>query len=352
MGLDRLALSLLQRLEPETAHSLAIRAIGSGLWPAARPAGDPALAQSLWGLEFPNPIGLAAGFDKDSQAFSGLLALGFGFVEVGTVTPRPQPGNPRPRLFRLRQDAALINRLGFNNQGADAAVRRLERRDRAKGIVGVNIGQNKDAAEPLADYAAGARRLGPLADYVVINVSSPNTPGLRGLQEKGPLTELIAGVRGAWADLPPDAVPPLLIKIAPDLDERAVDDICSVALAGGVQGLIVSNTTVSRPPSLVSGHAQETGGLSGAPLFDMSTRLLGDVHRRTGGRLPLIGVGGVRDGATAYAKIKAGASLVQLYTAFTYEGPGLIYRIGVDLAARLRADGFSSIGAAVGSAHR
>ncbi len=336
---------LLFRLPPERAHDLTLRALKSGLRP--RPGGPdaPVLACQVWGRSFANPLGISAGFDKNAEVIAPLLRLGFGFVEVGSITPRPQPGNPRPRVFRLGADRAVINRLGFNNQGIAGAEPRL-RAFRARpvpGVLGVNLGKNK-TGEAEADYAAGARALGRYADYLVINVSSPNTPGLRALQGRAELERLIAAVRAAL----PDPAPPLVLKIAPDLTGDDRRDIAAVAL-DSLDGLIVSNTTLARPDSLTDPARGEAGGLSGRPLFDPSTRLLGEMYRLTEGRLPLIGVGGVEDGATAYAKIRAGASLVQLYTALIYEGPGLVARIKRELAALLERDGFARVADAVGA---
>ncbi len=349
MSLAGFALPLLQRLDPERAHRLTVKALHLGLGPAHSPPPDPALAQTLWGLTFASPIGLAAGFDKDAEAFAGLLRVGFGFVEVGTVTPRPQAGNPRPRLFRLREDDAVINRMGFNNAGMDAAAARLRGRDRGAGIVGVNIGRNKDAADPIDDYRRCAACLAPLADYLVVNVSSPNTPGLREMQNRQTLLALVRAVRYAAGD---GAGPPLLVKIAPDLTSDEIGEICAFAAEAKPDGLVISNTTTARPPDLKSGERAQTGGLSGAPLFMASTALLRDVYARTGGKIPLIGVGGVRDGETAYAKIRAGASLVQLYTALAYQGPDLVTRIQDTLVRCLRADGFAHLADAVGADHR
>jgi dihydroorotate dehydrogenase len=339
IGVYRWARPLLFALPAEAAHGLAVWALANGLGPRAPSGDDPILAQNLWGLAFPNPVGLAAGFDKDARAISGALRLGFGFVEAGTVTPLPQKGNPSPRLFRLTEDRALINRLGFNSGGLDRFVARMTRRPER--IVGANVGRNKDGAEE--DFARGVAAVAPLADYVVINVSSPNTPGLRALQRREALARLLdrlSGLRGTK---------PLLVKIAPDLTPEERSDIAEVAMGSGVDGLIVSNTTVARPATLRSRHRAESGGLSGAPLFAPSTEALADFRRLTAGRLTLIGCGGVASGADAYAKIRAGASLVQLYTALIYRGPGLVPEIKRDLAALLRRDGFASISQAVGA---
>ncbi len=339
---------LLRLLPAETAHRLSLRLLAAA--PRALLGGvadDPILASRLFGLDFPNPLGLAAGYDKNAEAFAPALALGFGFVEIGSVTPRAQPGNPKPRLFRLGEDRAVINRMGFNNDGLDAVAARLARRQ-GHGIIGANLGKNKDSADAGADYTAGVRALAPHADYLVINVSSPNTPGLRALQGREPLAALIAAVRAARNG----NRPPLLLKIAPDLTESDKQDIAEVALSSGLDGLIVSNTTIARPDSLRSAAKGETGGLSGRPLFAPSTALLADMYRLTKGKLPLIGVGGIASAEDAYAKIRAGASLLQIYTALVYEGAGLIGRIKAGLAAKLRADGFTSLAQAVGADHR
>ncbi|MBF0560938.1 MAG: quinone-dependent dihydroorotate dehydrogenase [Alphaproteobacteria bacterium] len=349
---------LIRLLDPEQAHWLVLMALKSGLaglathGPLAPRADDAILSTTVWGRTFPNPIGLAAGFDKNAEAHEALLRLGFGFVEIGSVTPKPQPGNPRPRLFRLTLDQAIINRMGFNNDGLAVVARRLAKRTRAAGIVGANLGMNKDTADAAADYEKGVAALAPLADYVAINVSSPNTPGLRALQGREPLAALIVRVRAALTAAVPTSPPPLLLKIAPDLTAQDRRDIAEVAQAGGVDGMIVSNTTIARPDGLRSPFANETGGLSGRPLFPESTALLRDMYAMTAGQMPLIGVGGVASGADAYAKIRAGASLVQLYTALVYQGPGLIACLKMDLADRLRADGFASVAEAVGADHR
>jgi dihydroorotate dehydrogenase len=344
---------ILSALPPEAAHRLTIRALRAGLVPGRREVDDPLLRTSVWGLQFPNPIGLSAGFDKDAEAYGSLLRLGFGFVEVGSITPQPQAGNPKPRVFRLPEDRAVINRLGFNSSGLAVAVANLRQRatERA-GIVGINLGKNRDSTDAAADYAAGTTALAALAYYLVINVSSPNTPGLRALQEAAALSELVARVQTACRAAAPERPPPLLLKIAPDLAPADARDVAQVALAGGVDGLIVGNTTIARPPDLRSRYARESGGLSGRPLFARSTELLREVYRLTEGRLPLIGVGGIASGADAYAKIRAGASLVQLYPALIYHGPGLVGLIKRDLAACLRADGFATVAAAVGADHR
>lgn len=327
---------VLFRLDPERAHDLTLAALATGLGPRGRPD-DPILATTVAGLALPNPLGLAAGFDKDARVPAAMLRMGFGFVEIGTVTPRPQVGNPRPRVFRLVAERAVINRLGFNNGGVAAAVARLAAR-RPTGIVGVNIGANKDSVDRVADYAFGARAARGVADYLTVNVSSPNTPGLRGLQDPGELAALIAAVRSEAE------ARPVFVKVAPDLDGAAIDGIARVAIDGGVAGLIVSNTTLARPGIASS----EAGGLSGAPLLAPSTEVLRRFAGATGGRLTLIGVGGIASAVDAYAKIRAGASAVQLYTALVYHGPALVPRLKTDLAALLRRDGFGSVADAVG----
>ena len=342
---------VLRRLAPEAAHALTVRALEAGLGRfmtdrAARQPDPPILAQRLWGLEFPNPVGLAAGFDKDARVPEALRDFGFGFVEIGTITPRPQPGNPKPRLFRLEEDQAVVNRMGFNSGGLDAAVERLRRR-RQTGIVGVNLGKNRDSGDAVADYSEGIRRASEVADYLVVNVSSPNTPGLRDLQRRASLQSLLVPLLRARDESRRPV--PLLVKIAPDLTSEEREDIASIALAAGVDGLIVSNTTVDRPASLASRYAIEPGGLSGRPLFASSTALLADMYRLTQGRLPLIGVGGVGSAAEAYQKIRAGACLVQLYTALVFAGPGLVTDIKKGLAELLRADGFACVAEAVGA---
>lgn len=349
-----LAVPLLRLLPPEAAHRATIRALRLAAWLGLRqassaPADPPSLRVALWGRLFPNPIGLAAGFDKNAEVPDAMLGLGFGFAETGTVTPRPQAGNPKPRLFRLTEDGALINRLGFNNQGLPAVAARLTARRGRSGIVGVNLGKNRDTVDESADYVRGVAMLAPLADYLVINVSSPNTPGLRELQRRSTVTRLLETLLAARAAAVPRDPPPLLLKIAPDLEPQERSDLAEAALATAIDGLIVANTTVARPATLRSRHAHEPGGLSGKPLFAPSTALLADMYRRTGGKIPIIGVGGVASGADAYDKIRAGASLIQLYTALVFSGPGLVERIKHDLALLLARDGFTTVADAVGT---
>lgn len=346
---------LLSRLPPETAHGFAIRALKLGLVPARTPI-DGALTMRLWNRDFPNPIGLAAGFDKQAEVIDPMLAQGFGFVEVGSITPKPQPGNPKPRLFRLTEDEGVINRLGFNSAGMEVAAANLAafraKPDRRSGLVGVNLGKNKDSEDAAADYVAGARRLAPYADYLVLNVSSPNTPGLRALQNKAELAHLIVKVKAALAQGENEARLPLLVKIAPDLTEDDLADIAEMALAGLADGLIVSNTTVARPSGLQSRWRDEAGGLSGKPLFASATRVLAEMYRLTHGHVPLIGVGGISSAGDAYDKIRAGASLVQLYSALVYHGPELVTDLHNGLIDLLRRDGFATLAEAVGADHR
>jgi dihydroorotate dehydrogenase len=332
-------------MDPERAHDLALLALRLGLAGGAADADDPALAIDVMGLRFANPIGLAAGFDKNAVAVRALMRLGFGFVEAGTVTPRPQAGNPRPRLFRLEPDGAVINRMGFNNAGLQAYLRRLAVRPTGVALLGANVGINKEGADPERDYPALIAAVAPYADYAVINVSSPNTPGLRDLQGEAQLRAILRAV----ATQVPNR-PPVLVKIAPELSDEALTVLVETCVAEGVQGLIVSNTTISRPAGLRSPFAGEAGGLSGAPLSGLSTAVLARAFLLARGRLALIGVGGVATGQDALTKICAGASLVQLYTRFAYAGPALIPRLKRQLAASLRGAGFATIKDAVGSA--
>jgi dihydroorotate dehydrogenase len=339
---------VLRRIEPERAHALAMAALRRDLVPAAMQADPAALKSRVWGRTFGNPLGLAAGFDKNAEAVRNLFRLGFGFVEIGTVTPRPQSGNPRPRLFRLIDDHGLINRLGFNGDGLAPVSQRLrgEAIVRRTAILGANVGPNRDSPDPVADCCAAAAALAPLADYLVVNVSSPNTPGLRQLQRREQLAELLARVRSAVETASVDV--PLLLKIAPDVSHEEEEAIAHVALELRVDGIVATNTTVARPRFLVGSDASESGGLSGRPLFGRSTGVLARLYILTGGRIRLIGVGGVDSAAAAYTKIRAGASLVQLYTALIYQGPSLVQRIKRDLATLLARDGFTTVSEAVG----
>ena len=339
-------------LDSETGHRLAIR--GLAALPLRGPMPIPAaLAMDVAGLTFPNPVGVAAGFDKDAEVPDALLGLGFGFTEVGSITPLPQAGNPKPRLFRLVEDKAVINRMGFNNAGGSAALERLRARARRPGIVGVNIGANKDSADRTADYAVMAEMMAPYSSYLCVNVSSPNTPGLRALQDEGALAALIDGViaardQGMVAAAAGAALPSIFLKVAPDLEPADIDAIARIAIDKQLGALVVSNTTISRP-DLRSHHAGEAGGLSGAPLRSLATQRLRDFRKATGGSVPLVGVGGIATAEHAWERIRAGASLVQLYSAMVYEGPGLGARIVRGLEALMRRDGFSSIAEAVGS---
>lgn len=331
-------------LDAERAHRLTIDALR--FWPGSRPAShDAGLAVELAGLRFPSPVGLAAGFDKNAQVPDAMLSLGFGSVEVGTLTPRPQAGNPRPRLFRLGEDEAVINRMGFNNDGQEAALARLSRRTR-RGVVGVNIGANKDAEDRIADYAAGIRLMTPVADYLTVNISSPNTPGLRSLQGGDALDALLDAVSEARTP----GGPPVFLKVAPDLEPAEIDAVVKTAMSR-VDALIVSNTTISRPP-LRSSHAAEAGGLSGAPLKPLALQRLVDFRAASGGAIPLIAAGGIASGEDAWARILAGASLVQLYSALVYHGPGLARRITGEIAGLMERDGFAKVSEAVGAGAR
>ncbi|MBV1689933.1 quinone-dependent dihydroorotate dehydrogenase [Novosphingobium sp. G106] len=335
------------RLDAEQAHGLALNALK--LMPGRRHAqpGGP-LAVTVAGIAFPNPLGMAAGFDKDGEVPDALLGLGFGFAEAGSITPLPQAGNPRPRLFRLVEDRAVINRMGFNNRGGAEAVERLRARNGKPGVVGINIGANKDSADRIADYALMTRLLAPFASYLAVNISSPNTPGLRALQDESALTALLDAVleaRGSYG-------PPIFLKVAPDLEPADIDAIARIAIDKGLGALMVSNTTISRPQgslALTSRHAGEAGGLSGAPLRELAQQRLRDFRKATGGAVPLVGVGGIASAEDAWARIRAGASLVQLYSAMVYEGPGIARKITRGLEELMKKDGFTSIAEAVGS---
>ena len=343
----RLLRPLLFQIPAETAHWLTIAALQVAPI-ARRPEMAARLTQRVAGIPFPNPVGLAPGFDKNAVVPDAMLGLGFGFAEIGTVTPRPQAGNPRPRLFRLVEDRAVINRMGFNNDGADAVVRRLSARARGHGpgpgIVGVNIGANKDSSDRIADYAEMTRIMAPLARYLTVNISSPNTPGLRDLQDEGALAALLDAVIAARGTV----ATPIFLKLAPDLETADIDAICRIAIDRRIDALIISNTTIGRP-ALRSAHAGETGGLSGEPLRDLALQRLRDFRKASGAQIPLIGVGGIATVDDAWARIRAGASLVQIYSALVYEGPGLARRIVKGLAERTRAEGMGSIAEAVGS---
>ena len=347
---DALSLPVLRWLDPEDAHRLAIQ--GLRFLPPGKPhADDPKLAVRAFGLNFPNPIGMAAGFDKSAEVPDALLRLGFGFVEIGSVTPKPQSGNPRPRLFRLERDEAVINRMGFNNDGAETALRRLAARAQHGGIVGVNVGANKDSPDRVNDYVKLIETFAPVASYFTVNVSSPNTPGLRNLQEGALLDDLLARVIDARQRVRESAGDtPVLLKIAPDLSLAQLDDVVQVARSRRVDGMIVSNTTTARPSTLREEmRAKEQGGLSGRPLFRLSTRMVAETYVRVEGAFPLIGVGGVDSGGAALTKIRAGASLIQLYSSLVYKGLGIVDEIKRDLASTLLRTGRDSLSEIVGS---
>ncbi|MBK8544354.1 MAG: quinone-dependent dihydroorotate dehydrogenase [Caulobacteraceae bacterium] len=339
----------LRMIDPETAHHAALWGLRARLGPRARADRWPRLKTTLAGLDLPNPIGMAAGFDKNCEAPDALLQSGFGFVECGTVTPLAQEGNPKPRIFRLSEDRAVINRLGFNNKGLDAFADRLAAREKKPGIVGANVGANKESADRAADYVLGMGRVWKHASYVTANISSPNTPGLRGLQERGALEDLLGRLREARVPLSAaHGQRPLFLKVAPDLDDAAISDIAEIVIANKLDALIVSNTTLQRPPHLTSDNCEEQGGLAGQPLFQISTHALRLFAQALDGRLPLIGAGGVENGLTALAKIKAGASAVQLYSAMVFQGPSLVARILDELDGLLMAEGFDHVSEAVG----
>jgi dihydroorotate dehydrogenase len=344
-----LARPLLLALDPERAHALTLAALEAGLYPRPAAADEPSLSVAVWGLSLPNPLGVAAGFDKDGRVPDRLLAMGFGHAEVGTLTPRPQEGNPRPRVFRLVRDHALINRLGFNNAGHAAALVRLGGRT-PSGVVGVNVGANRDASDRAADYLSGLQAFYDVASYIAINVSSPNTPGLRDLQAPAVLDDLLARVLAARETLVAAGRPkrPVVVKLAPDIAEADLEPIARVLTARGVDGIAVSNTTLAREGLAEMVLAKEAGGLSGRPLFRRSTAMLARVYLLTGGRIPLVGIGGIDSGAAAIAKIEAGATLLQLYTGLVYEGPGLLARIKRELAAYLRRENLRRVTDATG----
>lgn len=346
--IERLGLRALHCLDPERAHGLSIRALAAGLAPLPGPVTSPRLSTQVAGLTLPNPVGLAAGYDKNAEAVTPLTRAGFGFIEVGAATPRPQPGNPRPRLFRLTEDRAVINRFGFNNQGMEVIAARLAKARRHV-PTGLNLGANKDSTDRAADFARVLAHCGPHVDFVTVNVSSPNTEKLRDLQGKEALAGLLQGVIAERRHLARQV--PVFLKIAPDLSPAELQDVADVALASGIDGIIATNTTLSRD-GLKSPHAKETGGLSGAPLFEKSTRVLARLSNLTEGRLPLIGVGGIATPEQAYQKIRAGASAVQLYSAMVYGGLSLITEIARGLDALLARDGFSNVTEAVGTGRK
>ncbi|KQZ26608.1 dihydroorotate dehydrogenase (quinone) [Mesorhizobium sp. Root552] len=338
---DAIGRRLLFSLDPETAHGLSIATLRCGVPVAAKPQADERLRVGLCGLNFPNPLGMAAGYDKNAEVPDGLLGLGFGFAEVGTVTPLAQPGNPKPRIFRLTEDEAVINRLGFNNEGHDAAEKRLVARKGRPGIVGVNIGANKDSTDRIADYERGVLRFAALASYLTVNISSPNTPGLRNMQAREQLAELLSRVTDARARS--GAQPPIFLKIAPDLAEAELEDIAAEVSERDVDGVIVSNTTISRPPLKSAALARETGGLSGKVLFERSTVVLAKMRKLLGPKRAIIGVGGVNSAESALEKIRAGADLVQLYTSMIYAGPALPGRIVSGMSQAVAKQGLKSV---------
>ena len=344
--LERLGLLALHRLDPETAHALSLRALNAGLAPTPGPVTSARLATTLAGMSLPNPVGLAAGFDKNAVAVDKLTRAGFGFIEVGAATPRPQEGNPRPRLFRLSEDRAVINRFGFNNQGAPAITARLAARHHGPVPIGLNLGANKDSADRAADFGQVLALAGPHVDFATVNVSSPNTERLRELQGKAALTALLAGVLAVRDTLA--ARIPVFVKIAPDLDAAGLEDVAEAALTSGIDGIIATNTTLARE-GLHGPHARQAGGLSGAPLFEASTRVLARISALTEGKLPLVGVGGIASADQAYAKIRAGASAVQLYSGLVYGGLSLAADIARGLDKLLERDGFASVTEAVGT---
>lgn len=345
---------LIFKLAPEDAHDFTLRAMKSGLMPnPGPPVQSPALEVTLWGLKFPNPVGLAAGFDKNAEVIGPAFNLGFGFVEAGTVTPKPQHGNDKPRVFRDLKTESVINRMGFPNKGMNEFKRNIEnflgRKYKPRGVVGINIGMNKTQTEPTKDYAVLIQTLGPLADYLTVNISSPNTPGLRDLQRREPLLDLLGVIKEERKKSCGDHPPPILVKLAPDLDDNQQEELADAILESGIEGLILTNTTLDRPATLPKSFASEKGGLSGQPLTDKSTSVIRNFHNLTDGKLPIIGIGGISSGAQAYAKIKAGASLVQLYTGLVFKGPAVVNSINNELLRLLKADGFSHISEAVGT---
>ena len=345
----KMGTAAMRMLPAERAHKITIKALKAGLGPAPVKTASPELVTQVGGLTLPNPVGLAAGFDKDCDVPDAMLAAGFGFVECGTVTPRPQIGNPKPRLFRLTEDQAVINRMGFNNGGLEVFKSRLTKRQGKDGIVGANLGANKDSRDRVEDYVMGLNALWGLSDYFTINISSPNTPGLRDLQNEKAMDELLGRLAEARSELAGDKPSfPMFLKVAPDVDMGEIERIVGQACTYGMNAIIVSNTTIARPDSLQSQYKGEGGGLSGAPLFEPSTEVLREFYAAAQGKIDLIGVGGISNGAQAYAKIRAGAKAVQLYSALVFKGPGLVTEINRDLKARLKADGFNSISEAVG----
>ncbi len=352
----RFARPFLFKADPEKAHDLTLKALRTGLLPSCGAVKSPVLESILWGLKFPNPIGLSAGFDKKGEVIGPMFDMGFGFIEAGTVTPKPQTGNPKPRVFRSPDHDAVINRMGFPNSGMgvfkDNISAFLSGKKRPKGVLGINIGMNKTQTEPARDYAILIRVLGPMADYLAVNISSPNTPGLRNLQKREPLLELLDVIKAERVKACGDHPPPLLVKLAPDLDDGQRKELAETLVEAEVDGVILSNTTFDRPAYLPSSFSSEAGGLSGAPVRQKSTDIIRDFYMLTGGTLPIIGVGGVSCGRDAYEKIRAGASLVQLYSALIFKGPGIVNTINKELINLLKADGFDNIAQAIGADHK
>ncbi len=343
---------LLFTIEPETAHNLTLKAMKAGVFPSCTPVKNEALKIELWGLKFPNPIGLSAGFDKNAEVIAPAFKLGFGFVEAGTVTPKPQEGNPKPRVFRDPTHEAVINAMGFPNDGMTVFKANLEqflsRRHKAQGAVGINIGMNKTQDQPAKDYCALIKMLGPMADYLTINISSPNTPGLRDLQKREPLLELLSAIKDERQKSCGDHPPPILVKLAPDLEDAQQEELAGALLEAEIDGIILGNTTLARPENLPANFAARTGGLSGKPLTQRSTAIISNFYKLTKGQTPIIGVGGISNGRDAYDKIKAGASLVQLYTGLIFQGPAIASTINRELVELLRADGLNNIAQAIG----
>jgi len=342
-----LSLPLLRLLSPETAHRITIRALSSGIFPQQQPKINIRLKANLFGLEFSSPLGLAAGFDKDGEVFDQMLNFGFGFVEVGTITPKPQVGNSPPRVFRLTADNGIINRLGFNNKGIESAVVQLSKRVRSRGLVAVNVGPNRNSEDFISDYETCINKIAKFSDLIVLNISSPNTPGLRELQDRRFVEKILDTAINTLEKI--NVSSPILIKIAPDLDTGEIESIVDAAIQGGAKGIIVGNTSVSRPPGLKSRYKNKQGGLSGQPIFTLATKALSDAFRVSRGRIVLVGTGGVFSGEDAYSKICAGANLVELYTALVYQGPSLIKKINEDLVNFLDRDGYKNITEAVGT---
>lgn len=347
---------VLFQIDPEQAHGLALKALKAGIMPAQDPISDPALEQTLWGLKFPNPVGLSAGFDKKAEVIGPMFKFGFGFVETGTVTPKPQHGNPKPRVFRDPANNAVINRMGMPGAGMTAYKDNIEKflsgKNRPPGVIGLNIGMNKSQTDPMKDYAVLIKMLAPMADYITINISSPNTPGLRDQQVPEVLAELMDTVRTELAKSCGDHTPPVWVKLAPDLSEKQQEELAATAISAKIDALILTNTSLERPDTLSDGFRDETGGLSGEPIFEQSTQVLRNFYSLTKGQIPLIGVGGISSAEHAYTKIKAGANLVQLYTGLIYKGPNIVHDINSGLLTLLKADGFTNIAEAVGTEHR